>query len=162
MLESYAAVCREWRGNFLVWTPLLQMGLAAVYGAYRCHFRLFPLSDLISALVPRPVFLFPSLGSCALEYDVNYNKAQRPDLTEFSNKMKRKAFVKCLLRNVPTILLMIAVGFVYLSQLRMVMDCVWSVWNDGWRPKKSCRWLGIRWAHITSLDRGSLKSVLMF
>ncbi len=31
MLESCSALCREWRGNFLVRTPLFQIGLVALY-----------------------------------------------------------------------------------------------------------------------------------
>lgn len=52
MLESCSALCREWRGNFLIWTPILQMGLVSVLWLYGLHFRIFPLSNLISALLP--------------------------------------------------------------------------------------------------------------
>lgn len=52
MLESCSALCREWRGNFLIWTPILQMGLVSVLWFYGLHFRIFPLSNLISALLP--------------------------------------------------------------------------------------------------------------
>lgn len=52
MLESCSALCREWRGNFLVWTPILQMGLVSVLWLYGRHFLIFPLSNLISALLP--------------------------------------------------------------------------------------------------------------
>ena len=52
MLESRSALCREWRGNFLIWTPILQMGLVSVLWLYGLHFRIFPLSNLISALLP--------------------------------------------------------------------------------------------------------------
>ena len=52
MLESCSALCREWRGNFLVWTPILQMGLVSILWLYGLHFRIFPLSNLISALLP--------------------------------------------------------------------------------------------------------------
>lgn len=52
MLESRSALCREWRGNFLIWTPILQMGLVSILWLYGLHFRIFPLSNLISALLP--------------------------------------------------------------------------------------------------------------
>ena len=52
MLESCSALCREWRGNFLVWTPILQMGLVSILWLYGRHFLIFPLSNLISALLP--------------------------------------------------------------------------------------------------------------
>lgn len=52
MLESCSALCREWRGNFLIWTPILQMGLVSILWLYGLHFRIFPLSNLISALLP--------------------------------------------------------------------------------------------------------------
>ncbi len=52
MLESRSVLCREWRGNFLIWTPILQKGLVSILWLYGLHFRIFPLSNLISALLP--------------------------------------------------------------------------------------------------------------
>ena len=53
MLESCSALCREWRGNFLVRTPLFQIGLVALYFFGYC----VPQEDVF--------FDFFGMGFCA-------------------------------------------------------------------------------------------------
>ena len=53
MLESRSALCREWRGNFLVRTPLFQIGLVALYFFGYC----VPQEDVF--------FDFFGMGFCA-------------------------------------------------------------------------------------------------